>query len=117
MLSHLYRMVETFRRRHGYCPNLLYLNRRHYQWLRASLSGLNNGNEVRRLLGMDILIASEIEHPDVAYRDVGEGRGAGCTDSAFAYRIGARAAAQGCAGCGLAWTARRRATATGSLVR
>lgn len=79
MLSHLFRLTDAFRRTHGFCPNLLYLNRRHYQWLRASLAGLKSEAEVRRILGMDILIVSEIEHPDVAYMDVGEGRGAGCT--------------------------------------
>lgn len=67
MLSHLYRLTDAFRRTHGFCPNLLYLNRRHYQWLRASLAGMKNEDEVRRFLGMDVLIVSEIEHPDVAW--------------------------------------------------
>ncbi len=67
MLSHLFRITDAFRRTHGFSPNLLYLNRCHYQWLRASLAGLKNGAEVCRLLGMDILIVSEIEHPDVAW--------------------------------------------------
>lgn len=67
MLSHLFRLTDAFRRTHGFCPNLLYLNRRHYQWLRDSLAGLNSDAEVRRILGMDILIVSEIEHPDVAW--------------------------------------------------
>ncbi len=89
MLSHLYRLTDAFRRAHGFCPNLLYLNPRHYQWLRASLAGLRNESEVRRFLGMDVLIVSEIEHPDVAYRDE------------------ARGAVQGRTGSALAWTARR----------
>ena len=67
MLSHLFRLTDAFRRTHGFCPNLLYLNRRHYQWLRASLAGLKNEAEVRHILGMDILIVSEIEHPNVAW--------------------------------------------------
>ena len=67
MLSHLFRLTDAFRRTHGFCPNLLYLNRRHYQWLRASLAGLKNEAEVCHILGMDILIVSDIEHPDVSW--------------------------------------------------
>jgi hypothetical protein len=67
MLSHLFRITDTFRRTHGFRPNLLYLNRRHYRWLRASLAGLRRDADVRRFLGMDILIVSDIEHPDVAW--------------------------------------------------
>jgi len=84
MLSHLYRLTDAFRRTHGFCPNLLYLNPRHYQWLRASLAGLRNESEVRRFLGMDVLIVSEIEHPGVAYWTEARGAAQGCADCAFA---------------------------------
>ncbi len=67
MLSHLFRITDAFRRTHGYSPNLLYLNPRHHRWLRASLAGLKTEAEMSRILGMDILIVSEIEHPDVAW--------------------------------------------------
>lgn len=106
MLSHLYRLTDAFRRTHGFCPNLLYLNRRHYQWLRASLAGMKGEDEVRRFLGMDVLIVSEIEHPDVAYRDVGRSRPSLASAAFVLPAHQRRGAVQGCAGCALAWTAR-----------
>jgi hypothetical protein len=67
MLSHLYRLATSFRRAHGLTPNRLYLNRRHYQALRASLAGMRSETEIERFLGMEIQVSTGIEHPDVAW--------------------------------------------------
>jgi len=66
MLSYLYRLIQGFKREHGRQPNLIYMNEQHYRQLLDSLPGMGSDSEVARFLAMDIVISSEILHPDVA---------------------------------------------------
>ncbi len=66
MLSYLYRLVHSFKREHGCEPNRVYLNEGHYRQLADSLPGMKSDDEIARFLAMEIVIASELLHPDVA---------------------------------------------------
>lgn len=66
MLSYLYRLIQGFKREHGCQPNLVYMNQGHYRQLIDSLPGMKSENEVARFLAMEIVISSEMLHPDVA---------------------------------------------------
>ncbi len=65
MLSHIYRIVMQFERSHGYRPNLIYLNPIHFHYLREQLDN-RNMEQIRLLLGMEIIITSDAIHPHVA---------------------------------------------------
>jgi hypothetical protein len=67
MLSHLYRLIQGFKREHGCQPNLVYMNQGHYRQLVDSLPGMKNESEITRFLAMEIVISSELLHPDVAF--------------------------------------------------
>jgi hypothetical protein len=66
MLSYLYRLIQGFRREHGRQPNLVYMNESHYRQLIDSLPGMKSEAEIARFLAMEIVISSELLHPDVA---------------------------------------------------
>lgn len=66
MLSYLYRLIQGFKREHGHEPNLVYMNEQHYRQLVDSLPGMNSESEIARFLAMEIVISSELLHPDVA---------------------------------------------------
>jgi hypothetical protein len=66
MLSFIYRLIKTFQREHGLHPNLVYLNRQHYQKLLKSLPTMKTHEEISRFLMMEIVISPEIAHPHVA---------------------------------------------------
>ena len=70
MLSFIYRLIKTFQREHGLRPNLVYLNRQHYQKLLKSLPTMQSHEEITRFLAMEIVVSPEIAHPHVACANV-----------------------------------------------
>lgn len=67
MLSFVYQLARTFEQEHGYRPNLLYLNRRHYLALQADLPLDAEHDTLTRRLGMEIVLTDEVVHPHVAW--------------------------------------------------
>jgi hypothetical protein len=67
MLSYLYRLIQGFKGEHGCQPNLVYMNQGHYRQLIDSLPGMKSEGEIARFLAMEIVISSELLHPDVAF--------------------------------------------------
>ena len=67
MISFLYRLANRFETEHGYRPNILYLNPKHYTQLRSDLSEIKNLGELVTFLGMEVVLAGEMTHPHVAY--------------------------------------------------
>lgn len=68
MLSFIYQLSRTFELEHGYPPNLLYLNPRHYPVLMSSLPEEASHDNLRQRLAMEILLTDEVVHPHVAWR-------------------------------------------------
>ena len=67
MLSFIYQLARTFELEHGYPPNLLYLNNRHYTALMNALPEESTHDSLRLRLGMEIILTDEVVHPHVAW--------------------------------------------------
>ncbi|MGD8484938.1 MAG: hypothetical protein PVF81_08775 [Thioalkalispiraceae bacterium] len=67
MLSFLYRMANMFEREHGFRPNVLYLNHQHFQQLKSQLANIRDLDALNQLLGMEIVLDSELTQPHVAW--------------------------------------------------
>ncbi|HEC11777.1 MAG TPA: hypothetical protein ENI80_00745 [Acidiferrobacteraceae bacterium] len=58
MLDHILRQVQGFERRHGYRPNVVFINRRHYRVLRHNYPNLFQADPSIEL-GFRIAVVSE----------------------------------------------------------
>jgi len=67
MLSFLYRLMRSFREEHGYRPNVVVMNSRHYRLLQGNLAELEGYPEISHLLGMEIMLSEECVHPHVGW--------------------------------------------------
>lgn len=68
MLSFLYRLIQEFRREHGFSPNVVYLNEAHYRALRDNLSNLGH-EQIERFLKAHIVLLQETSHPRAAWQE------------------------------------------------
>ncbi len=66
MLSHIVNLVQNYEVDHGLRPNVVYMNETHYSYLREELPGVRDHHEVVRILGVDIALADDVLHPQVA---------------------------------------------------
>jgi hypothetical protein len=67
MLSFIYRVSQQFEKEHGFSPNTLYMNYAHLECLKQQLENPNDFVAVTDLLGMELVIAQETVHPNVAW--------------------------------------------------
>lgn len=70
MLSFIFQLAHAFELEHGYPPNLLYLNHRHYDSLQAALPEDAEQGTLNRRLGMEIALTDEVVHPHVIWTRV-----------------------------------------------
>ena len=70
MLSFIYRIAKEFEQEHGYRPNVLYLNHRHFSQLKRELAEIQNLGTMSRLLGMEIVLESDLTHPHTYWTPV-----------------------------------------------
>lgn len=67
MLSFICRLASDFEKEHGIHPNLLYLNPIHLKFLRQQLDNEAQLDNIVKLLGMEIIVTSEVIHPHVVW--------------------------------------------------
>jgi hypothetical protein len=67
MLSFLYRLVRAFRQEHGYSPNVVIMNARHYQSLLENVPEMRDYGSVSRFLMMEVILSEESVHPHVGW--------------------------------------------------
>jgi len=67
VISYILRLVDEFKREHGYQPNLLCLNEFHVQHLKAGFSEGFNLQRICESLHMELIITQEAIHPHVAW--------------------------------------------------
>ena len=70
MLSFLYNLAHGFETSHGYRANLLYINQRHYDALLEDLAEIDNLDNLKQFLGMDIVFSEEATHPHVVWQPI-----------------------------------------------
>ena len=67
MLSFIYRITVDFEKRNGIAPNLLYLNESHARCLIAEFDETLGFDDIKEMLGMEIVIRREVVHPNVLW--------------------------------------------------
>ena len=67
MLSFIYRLLDDFEQEHGYRPNVLYLSPEHCAHLREAFSPGLDMADIRRHLGLEIVLDASLAHPRVAW--------------------------------------------------
>lgn len=66
MLSFIYRLAMDFQRAHGERPNMLYLNRFHFERMREGFADPDDVETMMHVLGMTIMITEEAVNPRLA---------------------------------------------------
>jgi hypothetical protein len=66
MLSFIYRLRMDFERKYGEKPNMLYLNRFHFEHLRAACADPDDITALMQALGMTIMITEDAINPYLA---------------------------------------------------
>lgn len=66
MLSFIYRLAMDFQRTHGEKPNMLYLNRFHFEHLRTGFEDPEDVETMMLTLGMTIMITEDAINPRLA---------------------------------------------------
>lgn len=65
MLSFIYRLCREFEKDMGYRPNVLFINQRHMEHLCSSFAEEIDASEIRRRLGLEIVLRQDALHPSV----------------------------------------------------
>ena len=66
MLSFIYRLAMDFERAHGAKPNMLYLNRFHFEHLRREFADPDDTDTMMKVLGMTLMVSEEAVNPHLA---------------------------------------------------
>lgn len=70
MMSFIYWLTRGFERSHdGQKPNVLYINRYHFEHLRQEFADPDDLDSIMRVLGMTIMITEEAVNPHLARTD------------------------------------------------
>ncbi len=67
MLGFIYKLAHDFEEEHGFRPNVLYLSQSHFAELRGQLTEIRNLGTMSKLLGMEIVLDSELTDPQVCW--------------------------------------------------
>ncbi len=70
MLSFIYQLVNEYEHEHGFRPNVLYLNREHFHELTSQLAEIRNLGTISRLLGMELVLDTDVTHPHVCWSEI-----------------------------------------------
>lgn len=68
MLDHILGRIQAFERRHGFTPNVVYINHSHYQVLHRQCPGLFS-DTITHELGFHLILMpdSELAHPRIGW--------------------------------------------------
>jgi len=70
MLSFIYQLAHEYETEHGFRPNVLYLNHTHFAELQNQLAEIPDLDRMNQLLGMEIVLDSDLTHPHVSWSAV-----------------------------------------------
>ncbi len=67
MLSFIYQIARQFEQKHGFSPNLIHLSNEQFEQLCSELADIEGLDNLSQVLGMEIVLESEIPHPSVSW--------------------------------------------------
>lgn len=67
MLSYILRLAFDFERKHGFWPNMVYLNTEQFRHWEGEFEDPADFDEISRRLSMGIVISVDALHPHVAW--------------------------------------------------
>lgn len=70
MLSFIYQLAHEYENEHGFRPNVLYMNQAHFGHLQCQLAEIRDLDTMNKLLGMEIVLDSDLTHPHVCWSSV-----------------------------------------------
>jgi len=66
MLSYIYRIAREFQKTHHCSPNIIYLNKEQFHYLRHAFADPDDIDYMTRQLAMHIIISHDALHPHLA---------------------------------------------------
>ena len=72
MISYILRLIDEFKREHGYQPNLLYLNEFHFNHLKSGFAEDYTLQVMCEVFQMELIVNREVIHPHVAWTHTAE---------------------------------------------
>lgn len=67
MLSFIYQIARQFEQKHGFSPNLIHLNHEQFERLCTELADIEDLDNLSQVLGMEIVLESDLPHPSVSW--------------------------------------------------
>ena len=67
MLAYIYRLIRDFEQQHEILPNMLYLNRFHFEHLKAAFNESYSLQNIRDILQVELVIDQDVIHPHAAW--------------------------------------------------
>jgi len=74
MLSFIYQIARQFEQKHGFSPNLIHLNNEQFEHLCSELADIEGLDNLSQVLGMEIVLQTDITQPSVSWSVVDWGR-------------------------------------------
>ncbi len=74
MLSFIYQIARQFEQKHGFSPNLIHLNNEQFEHLCSELADIEGLDNLSQVLGMEIVLQTDITHPSVSWSVVDWGQ-------------------------------------------
>ncbi len=74
MLSFIYQIARQFEQKHGFSPNLIHLNNEQFEHLCSELADIKGLDNLSQVLGMEIVLQTDITHPSVSWSVVDWGQ-------------------------------------------
>jgi len=70
MLSFIYQIARRFELKHGFSPNLIHINNQQFEHLCSELADIKGLDNLSQILGMEIVLESDLTHPSVTWSAV-----------------------------------------------
>jgi len=74
MLAYIFRLIRDFEQEHEIHPNLLFMNKFHFEHLKNAFSETYSLPEITELLNVNIVVNQNIIHPHVSWSHVAENK-------------------------------------------
>lgn len=74
MLAYIFRLIRDFEQEHEIHPNLIYLNKFHFENLMNAFSETYSLQDITDILHVKLIVNPDITHPQVSWSHIAEER-------------------------------------------